>query len=114
MIRCDALVVGGGPGGSTCARLLRRHGWNVIVADRAKFPRDKVCAGWLTPDVFTQLELDPEEYRRSGLTFQEIDGVSHRDHRHASGGHAVLTHRQLRHPAMRVRRLPPSTIAVRG
>jgi geranylgeranyl reductase family protein len=73
MIRCDALVVGGGPGGSTCARLLHRHGWNVIVADRAKFPRDKVCAGWLTPEVFTLLELDPEEYRRSGLTLQEID-----------------------------------------
>jgi flavin-dependent dehydrogenase len=73
MIRCDALIVGGGPGGSTCARVLHAHGWNVVVADRAKFPRDKVCAGWLTPDVFTLLELDPDEYRRTGLTFQEID-----------------------------------------
>lgn len=73
MIRCDALVVGGGPGGSTCARILHRRGWNVVVADRARFPRDKVCAGWLTPEVFTLLELDPEEYRRTGLTFQEID-----------------------------------------
>jgi geranylgeranyl reductase family protein len=73
MIGCDALVVGGGPGGSTCARVLRQHGWNVIVADRARFPRDKVCAGWLTPEVFPLLELDPEEYRRTGLTFQTID-----------------------------------------
>ena len=73
MIRCDALVVGGGPGGSTCARVLYQHGWNVIVADRARFPRDKVCAGWLTPAVFPLLELDPEEYRRTGLTFQTID-----------------------------------------
>jgi len=73
MTRCDALVVGGGPGGSTCARVLRQHGWNVIVADRARFPRDKVCAGWLTPEVFPLLELDPEEYRRTGLTFQTID-----------------------------------------
>lgn len=73
MIRCDALVVGGGPGGSTCARVLQQHGWNVIVADRARFPRDKVCAGWLTPEVFPLLELDPEEYRRTGLTFQTID-----------------------------------------
>jgi geranylgeranyl reductase family protein len=72
MIRCDALVVGGGPGGSTFARLLHRHGWDVIVADRAMFPRDKVCAGWLTPEVFPLLELDPEEYRGTGLTFQEI------------------------------------------
>jgi geranylgeranyl reductase family protein len=73
MIRCDALVVGGGPGGSTCARVLQQHGWNVIVADRARFPRDKVCAGWLTPEVFPLLDLDPDEYRRTGLTLQTID-----------------------------------------
>jgi geranylgeranyl reductase family protein len=72
MIRCDALVVGGGPGGSTCARVLHQHGWNVIVADRARFPRDKVCAGWLTPEVFPLLDLDPDDYRRTGLTFQTI------------------------------------------
>jgi len=73
MIRCDALVVGGGPGGSTCARLLQQHGWNVVVADRARFPRDKVCAGWITPEVFPLLDLEPEEYRSTGLTFQPID-----------------------------------------
>jgi geranylgeranyl reductase family protein len=73
MIRCDALVVGGGPGGSTCARVLHHHGWNVVVADRARFPRDKVCAGWLTPDVFPLLELEPQEYRRTGLTCQAIE-----------------------------------------
>lgn len=72
MIRCDALIVGGGPGGSTAARLLRLAGWNVVVADRARFPRDKVCAGWLTPDVFPLLDLTPDEYRATGLTCQEI------------------------------------------
>jgi geranylgeranyl reductase family protein len=72
MISCDALIVGGGPGGSTCARVLRQQGWNVVVADRARFPRDKVCAGWLTPEVFPLLELDPAQYRAAGLTFQEI------------------------------------------
>lgn len=72
MIRCDALVVGGGPAGSTAARLLRLAGWDVVVADRARFPRDKVCAGWLTPDVFPLLDLTPDEYRTTGLTFQEI------------------------------------------
>jgi geranylgeranyl reductase family protein len=74
VIRCDALVVGGGPAGSTCARILRKAGWTVIVADRARFPRDKVCAGWLTPEVFPLLGLDPAEYRASGGTLQEITG----------------------------------------
>ena len=72
MIHCDALIVGGGPAGSTAARLLHRAGWDVIVADRARFPRDKVCAGWLTPDVFPLLDLTPDEYRATGLTVQEI------------------------------------------
>jgi geranylgeranyl reductase family protein len=74
LLRCDALIVGGGPAGSTCARILVRAGWNVIVVDRSRFPRDKVCAGWLTPEVFQLLDLDPETYRASGLTFQEITG----------------------------------------
>jgi menaquinone-9 beta-reductase len=72
--RCDALIVGGGPAGSTCARGLRRAGWEVVVADRARFPRDKVCAGWLTPGVFRLLDLEPDEYRAAGLTLQEITG----------------------------------------
>jgi geranylgeranyl reductase family protein len=72
VIRCDALVVGGGPGGSTCARVLQRAGWHVVLADRARFPRDKVCAGWLTPHVFRALDLDPAEYQAEGLTLQEI------------------------------------------
>lgn len=72
MIRCDALVVGGGPAGSTCARVLARAGWDVVIMDAARFPRDKVCAGWLTPDVFRLLELEPEEYRATGLTLQAI------------------------------------------
>jgi menaquinone-9 beta-reductase len=72
MTRYDAVVVGGGPAGSTCARTLRRAGWNVGLLDRATFPRDKVCAGWLTPGVFPLLDLDPGEYRATGLTLQEI------------------------------------------
>jgi geranylgeranyl reductase family protein len=74
VIACDAVVVGGGPAGSTCARRLRLAGWDVIVIDRAKFPRDKVCAGWLTPGVFSALDLDPDEYRATGLILQEIHG----------------------------------------
>lgn len=72
MVRCDALVIGGGPAGSTCARSLRLAGWDAVVVDRARFPRDKVCAGWLTPGVFSLLDLDPAEYRASGRTLEEI------------------------------------------
>lgn len=68
------MVVGGGPAGSTCAGVLHRAGWKVAVLDRARFPRDKVCAGWVTPDVFRLLELEPREYAARGLTIQDIRG----------------------------------------
>lgn len=74
MRRFDALIVGGGPAGSTCARTLRLAGWNVAVLDRARFPRDKVCGGWVTPGVFQLLDLAPADYRATGLTLQEITG----------------------------------------
>jgi flavin-dependent dehydrogenase len=74
MIRCDALVVGGGPAGSTCARLLRLAGRDVVLLDRARFPRDKVCAGWITTEVFGLLDLQPAEYRATGFTLQQITG----------------------------------------
>ncbi|MDR2877144.1 MAG: NAD(P)/FAD-dependent oxidoreductase [Chromatiales bacterium] len=61
---CDVLIVGGGPAGSTCARQLRAAGLDVLVMDRQQFPRDKVCAGWITPAVVETLGLDIEDYRR--------------------------------------------------
>jgi flavin-dependent dehydrogenase len=60
----NAVIVGGGPAGSTCAWQLRRAGMNVAVLDRAVFPRDKVCAGWITPAVIDLLALDVEQYRQ--------------------------------------------------
>ena len=71
-MKFDAIVLGGGPAGSTCARVLRLAGWNVALLDRAIFPRDKVCAGWLTPAVFPLLDLNPADYKAAGLTLQEI------------------------------------------
>jgi flavin-dependent dehydrogenase len=44
------------------------------VVDRARFPRDKVCGGWLTPEVFQLLDMDVGSYRDAGLTLQEITG----------------------------------------
>jgi flavin-dependent dehydrogenase len=73
MVDCDVAIVGGGPAGSTCAWKLRQAGFDVVVIDRANFPRDKVCAGWVTPQAFDDLELDTAEYR-NGRTFQPITG----------------------------------------
>jgi flavin-dependent dehydrogenase len=36
----------------------------VVVLDRAVFPRDKICGGWITPEVLAALEIDPADYSR--------------------------------------------------
>lgn len=64
MENCEVLIVGGGPAGSSCAWQLRRHGMDVLVIDKADFPRDKVCAGWITPAVVEALQLDTADYSR--------------------------------------------------
>jgi flavin-dependent dehydrogenase len=45
----DAAVVGAGPAGSACAVHLARAGADVVLVDRAAFPRDKPCAEYLSP-----------------------------------------------------------------
>jgi menaquinone-9 beta-reductase len=70
---CDVLIAGGGPAGSACAWALGRAGLDVMVVDRATFPRDKVCGGWITPQVVDALCLDTGEYAR-GRTFQPFTG----------------------------------------
>lgn len=45
----DVIVVGGGPAGSTTAGLLARAGFDVILIDKATFPREKACAEYVSP-----------------------------------------------------------------
>jgi geranylgeranyl reductase family protein len=60
----DVLVVGAGPGGSTTAYHLARHGLNVVVVERSRFPREKVCGDGLTPravNALVRMGIDPDD-----------------------------------------------------
>jgi flavin-dependent dehydrogenase len=46
----EVIVVGAGPGGSSTAWQLARSGVDVLLVDRAHFPRDKPCAEYLSPE----------------------------------------------------------------
>ena len=48
MASFDVAVVGAGPAGSVAAYRLARAGANVLLVDRATFPRDKPCGGGVT------------------------------------------------------------------
>lgn len=74
-MRCDIVIVGGGPAGSTCARQLVRAGFDVVLLDRSDFPRDKICAGWITPQIVTSLQLDLTDYG-SRFCMQPLDGFT--------------------------------------
>ncbi|HEX6967628.1 MAG TPA: geranylgeranyl reductase family protein [Micromonosporaceae bacterium] len=51
----DVIVVGAGPGGSTTAYHLARHGLRVLLLEKTEFPREKVCGDGLTPRAVKQL-----------------------------------------------------------
>lgn len=72
MRNVDVLIVGGGPAGSSAAWRLKAAGAEVLVLDREAFPRLKLCAGWITPEVVRDLELDPAEYPYRFLTFRRL------------------------------------------
>jgi geranylgeranyl reductase family protein len=50
--RHDVIVVGAGPAGSVCAAHLARGGRSVLLLDRARFPRHKICGDCLNPSVW--------------------------------------------------------------
>src|SRR6185436_12218984 len=52
---------------------LSKAGLDVVVMDKHAFPRDKVCAGWITPAVVESLDLDLDDYAKSRV-LQPIRG----------------------------------------
>jgi menaquinone-9 beta-reductase len=68
----DVIIVGGGPAGSAAAQRLQRSGASVLVIDKDTFPRLKLCAGWITPEVVRDLEMDPASYPHRFLTFDKL------------------------------------------
>ena len=53
---CDVLIAGAGPAGSIAAIRLARAGARVLLVDRARFPRDKLCGDTLNPGAMRVVE----------------------------------------------------------
>ena len=74
MVVADVAIVGGGPAGAAAAITLARAGRDVVVVDKATFPRDKCCGDGLTAGALRLLErlgLDP----RAVASWQQVDDV---------------------------------------
>jgi len=48
-IMYDVIVIGGGPGGSVCAREIAKEGFKVLLLEKDDENRFKPCAGGITP-----------------------------------------------------------------
>jgi flavin-dependent dehydrogenase len=74
MKRCDVLVVGAGPGGSAAAISMAKRGFDVVLADRATFPRDKACGEFVNPAACELIE-ETFDVRRAELGGRPIANV---------------------------------------
>lgn len=72
MVYRKTIIVGGGPSGSSCARVLKNAGMDVLILEKATFPRNKICAGWITTDVMKILSAKKEDYPYSLTNFDKL------------------------------------------
>lgn len=101
--RFDAIVVGGGPAGSSTAFALQRGGARVLLLDRAAFPRPKPCAEYLSPQASRVLSamgvLDVVEgagaAHLSGMIVRAPNGAALRGDFVASHGYSAFRNRGL-------------------
>lgn len=78
----DVVIVGAGPGGAAAAHYLAGQGLDVLLLDKADFPRDKTCGDGLTPralDVLDDMGVLPD-LLRSGYRVDEVTVVAPRGH----------------------------------
>ncbi|OFW56883.1 MAG: hypothetical protein A2V52_06750 [Actinobacteria bacterium RBG_19FT_COMBO_54_7] len=52
----DVLITGAGPAGCIACRLLSEAGFKVLLLEKEKIPRDKCCAGFLSPQAIELIE----------------------------------------------------------
>jgi flavin-dependent dehydrogenase len=55
-MRVDVVIIGGGPAGTSAAIRLARSGRRVRLYEKARFPRAKLCGGFLSPEGLEDLD----------------------------------------------------------
>ena len=56
MTKHDVIVIGGSLAGAACVRELERLGIDAVAFERDRFPRAKVCGGFVSPGAVTCLD----------------------------------------------------------
>jgi geranylgeranyl reductase family protein len=75
----EVIVVGAGPAGSVAAAVLAKRGCQVLLLDKAEFPRDKVCGdgiGWNSIRLLSELGLSLGSSMRELYSCDRVRGIS--------------------------------------
>jgi flavin-dependent dehydrogenase len=89
----EVLIVGGGPAGASTAFFLARLGVDVLVLDRARFPRDKPCSEYMSPQASRILQEMNALAEVEAAGAAELAGMVVR----APNGSHILGHFAARH-----------------
>ncbi len=87
----DVAIIGGGPAGTAAALEARRQGLSVALWERDRFPRDKVCGEFISPEALHLLQ--------SQIPGTVVRGADIRDAGFVSA-HGVSRTFRLPHPAL--------------
>ncbi|MFN0087926.1 MAG: NAD(P)/FAD-dependent oxidoreductase [Blastocatellia bacterium] len=52
----DVIIIGGGPSGATASTLLAREGYRILLLEKSRFPRQKLCGEFITPECMEVFE----------------------------------------------------------
>lgn len=74
----DVAIIGGGPAGTAAALEARRQGLSVAVWERDRFPRDKVCGEFISPEALPLLQSEIPETVVRGAEIRDAEFVSAR------------------------------------
>lgn len=73
----DLLIAGGGPAGASAAITAARLGARVLLLERGRFPRDKVCGEFVSPEALGLLESLLGGNLEAGAMLRSASRISH-------------------------------------
>src|SRR5207249_9262699 len=70
----DVIIAGGGPAGASAAIHLASRGARVLLAEQKKFPREKLCGEFISPEClihFKELGVDDQMLKAQPSSLRE-------------------------------------------
>lgn len=119
-MKTDVVVIGGGVAGAASAFFLAIKGLRVVVLDKTRFPRDKICTSTVNPRTMTyllQMGVMKELLKDGMLPVEGMQGVSYEGNSfrgyygeshypYVNFGHTIPRHRLDSAMADRIKALP--------